>query len=118
MTKSGYSMTEHFLCAQLLSYARAVPRQPERAETAFIDARAKGIMVNSHVLRAFRRAVGAAWCNQLTTAEDTWPKQVLQMQNHQLQQQVQGMQHSAERKGIQSAKAISTATVYVKAGAH
>merc|ERR1719433_2522098 len=68
MTEAGDSMTEHFLCAQLLSYARASPRQPQRAEAAFIDARAKGIPVNSHVLRAFRRAAGAARCKQLTAA--------------------------------------------------
>jgi len=118
MTTAGYAMTEHFLCAQLLSYALALPRQPQRAEAAFIDARAKGILVNRHVLGALRRAVGAARCKQLTTAEGTRPKPAPQTQHRQLQQQVQGMQHGAERKGIQSPIAISTATAYIKAGAH
>jgi len=76
MIKAGYSKSEHFLCAQLLSYARAWPRQPQRAEAFFMDARAKGIPVNKHVLGAFRRAVGAVRCKQLTTAENAQPTQV------------------------------------------
>jgi len=80
MTKAGHSMTEHFLCAQLLSYGNCRPRQPQRAEAAFVDARAKGILVNKHVLDALRRAVGSAQCKLLAASEDTWPKQVPQIQ--------------------------------------
>jgi len=118
MTKAGYSMCEHFLSAKLLSYARAWPRQPQRAEAAFIDAHARGVPMNKHVLGAFRRAVGTVRCKQLTAAEDIWPKQVPQVQQHQ-QPPAAGARNGgmAQRRGhIQSPTASSASTGYIKAG--
>merc|ERR1712008_629118 len=81
MAKAGIVMNHHFLSAQLLSYARA--SQPQRAEAAFLDARARGIPMNKHTFIVFRRAVGAVRCKQLQTEEDTRPQQVPQKKQHQ-----------------------------------
>jgi len=118
MIEAGYSVNEHFLCARLLSYARAWPRQSQRAEATFLDARAKGIPVNKHILGALRRAVGAPRCKQLASGEDALPQQVPPPQQHQQTpagaQQGSTVQNSVQVKGP---KPSSTAVTYVKAGA-
>jgi len=122
MTKAGYSVNEHFLRAQLLSYARAWPRQSQRAEATFLDARARSIAMNKHVFGALRRAVGATRCKQLTSGEeDTLPQQVPHPQQHR-QTPAAGAQHGStvQKSGqITAPKLSSSNTVaYVKAGAH
>jgi len=83
MTNEGYVMNDRFLCALLLSYALAFPRQAQRAEAAFVDACAKGVPLNTHILAALRRAVGKARCKQLFLARDQMPQQASNMQQHQ-----------------------------------
>jgi len=71
MINDGHSMNDRFLCALLLSYALACPRQPQRAEAAFVDACANGVPLNKHIFAALRRAVGKARCKQLVSAQNT-----------------------------------------------
>lgn len=71
MIIEGHSMNDRFLCALLLSYALACPRQAQRAEAAFADACAKGVLLNKHIFAALRRAVGKARCKQLVSAQYT-----------------------------------------------
>merc|ERR1719223_1702560 len=118
MVQAGFLVNEHFLSAQLLSYARAWPRQPQRAEATFLDARARGIPVNKHVFGALRRAVGAVRCRQLTSGEDVSPQQVPQPQQ---QSPAAGARHgnTVQKSGqIKGPKLSSTSVTYVKAGAH
>merc|ERR1719258_783279 len=65
MQSEGLEMNEYFLYALLLAYASAKPRQAERAEQAFRDARSMKVEINKHVLTALARAVGRAKANQL-----------------------------------------------------
>jgi len=71
MSDEGLTMNEYFLYALLLAYASARPRQAERAAKAFLDARAKGIEANKHVVAALGRAVGRVRCNQLMAPQST-----------------------------------------------
>merc|ERR1719453_1622711 len=65
MKSEGLEMNEYFLYALLLAYASSTPRQAERAEQAFRDARSMRVEVNKHVLTALARAVGRSKANQL-----------------------------------------------------
>merc|ERR1719487_1127546 len=65
MQQEGLAMNEYFLYALLLAYANAKPRQAERAEQAFRDARSMRVDMNKHVLTALARALGRAKANQL-----------------------------------------------------
>merc|ERR1740133_965173 len=65
MKSQGLEMNEYFLYALLLSYASSKPRQAERAEQAFRDAKSMKVGVNKHVMTALARAVGRAKANQL-----------------------------------------------------
>merc|ERR1719258_90300 len=65
MRAEGLEMNEYFLYALLLAYASAKPRQAERAEQAFRDAKSMKVGMNKHVLTALARAVGRAKANQL-----------------------------------------------------
>eukprot|EP00930_Biecheleria_cincta_P023803 TRINITY_DN1712_c0_g1_i1.p1 TRINITY_DN1712_c0_g1~~TRINITY_DN1712_c0_g1_i1.p1 ORF type:complete len:575 (+),score=126.42 TRINITY_DN1712_c0_g1_i1:154-1878(+) len=58
MEAAGLAMNDYFLYAQLLSYASAKPRQPQRAEQLLRRAWAQGLEVNKFVATAFGRAVG------------------------------------------------------------
>jgi len=120
MIKAGFSVNEHFLSAQLLSYARAWPRQSQRAEATFLDARAKGVQLNKHVFGALRRAVGAMRCKQLISGEDTLPQEAPQSQQPQQTPAAGAKQGSAVQKStqIKGPKVSSTTVSYVKAGAH
>jgi pentatricopeptide repeat protein len=121
MITEGRSMNEHFLSALLLAYARNRTRQPQRAEAAFLDARAKGVPVNRHVLAALRRAVGAARCKELTSAQDVLPQQMPQSQQHQQPPAARAQHASMMQRGNQARSRrdnpSSTAFGYIKAGA-
>merc|ERR1740130_802683 len=65
MKSQGLAMNEYFLYTLLLSYASAKPREAERAEQAFRDAKSMRIEINKHVTTALARAVGRSKANQL-----------------------------------------------------
>merc|ERR1711865_206000 len=65
MMSEGLEMNEYFLYALLLAYASAKPRQAERAEQVFRDAKSMRIELNKHVVTALARAVGRSKANQL-----------------------------------------------------
>jgi len=65
MKNQGLMKNDYFLYAELLAYASAKPREAERAEQCFRDARSLRIQVNKHVLTVLARAVGRVKANQL-----------------------------------------------------
>jgi len=66
MEAQGLRMNDYFLYAQLIAYANARPqREHARAERAFREACAKGVVPNKHVMSALTRAVGRVTCQSL-----------------------------------------------------
>mmetsp|Transcript_1160 Transcript_1160/g.1958 ORF Transcript_1160/g.1958 Transcript_1160/m.1958 type:complete len:601 (-) Transcript_1160:45-1847(-) len=65
MSVRGIAPNEYFIYAQLLSYATARPRQPQRAEQCFRRAHYLGLKANDHVVGALQRAVGRQACANL-----------------------------------------------------
>merc|ERR1719373_774371 len=65
MTSEGLAVNEYFLYVLLLAYATAKPRQPERAEAAFLQACSNRVKINKHVTSVLSRAVGSARCQKL-----------------------------------------------------
>merc|ERR1712129_414461 len=65
MARNGIIANDFFLNAQLLSYARAKPRQVERAEACFRSALKLGIEANDHIVSTLARVVGRPRCIEL-----------------------------------------------------
>ena len=65
MVADGVVPNEYFVHAQLLAYAVAQPRQPERAEQSFRDALAGSMVGNDRVVDALARAVSHRRCTEL-----------------------------------------------------
>eukprot|EP00929_Paragymnodinium_shiwhaense_P001007 TRINITY_DN101219_c0_g1_i1.p1 TRINITY_DN101219_c0_g1~~TRINITY_DN101219_c0_g1_i1.p1 ORF type:complete len:613 (-),score=137.69 TRINITY_DN101219_c0_g1_i1:134-1822(-) len=56
---------EFFLYAQLLAYANAQPKMPQRAERCFRDAVRMGIQANDRITGVLARVLGRGRCNEL-----------------------------------------------------
>lgn len=65
MVADGVRTNDYFVYAQLLAYAVARPRQPQRAEACFRSALKSGVQANDHVLGVLSRAVGRPRCMEL-----------------------------------------------------
>jgi len=101
MINSGIPLDEHFLYALLLAYSRNRTRQPQRAEAAFLDARAKGVRANKHVLTCLRKAVGMVRYKELMAAGDVLPQQMTQTPKWASSSGCKACQSGAKQKPVQ-----------------
>ena len=62
---SGCRPNDYFIYAQLLAYATARPKEPERAESLFREAVAEGLCPNQHVQTGLSRALGRKRASEL-----------------------------------------------------
>lgn len=66
MIQDGFEINDYFLYTMLLAYSRAKPRQPQRAESKFIEALQQGVQTNDRIFKALSSAVGRQRALQLT----------------------------------------------------